>query len=50
VEPTGPISFGRVNLRAGENELVVELVGRDARSGGWSEGYLVGVDGFVLLQ
>jgi hypothetical protein len=50
VEPTGPVSFGRVNLRAGENELVVELVGRDARSGGWSEGYLVGIDGFVLLQ
>ena len=48
VVPTGPISFGRVPLRAGTNELVVELLGKDARSAGYSLGYLVGIDGFLL--
>jgi hypothetical protein len=48
VEPTGPISFGRVPLRAGANELVLEIVGKDPRSQGYSEGYLVGIDGFLL--
>lgn len=50
VEPTGPIGFGRVPLRAGENQLVVELLGKDARSAGYSLGYLVGIDGFVLRE
>ena len=48
VEPTGPISFGRVPLRRGANQVVLEIVGKDPRSQGYSEGYLVGVDGFVL--
>ena len=48
VEPTGPISFGRVELRGGTNELTVELLGKDARSAGYAEGYLVGIDGFLL--
>jgi hypothetical protein len=48
VAPTGPISFGRVELRAGSNELVVELVGKDPRAQGYSDGYLVGIDGFLL--
>lgn len=48
VESTGPISFGRVLLQAGANELVIELVGKDVRSKGYSDGYLVGVDGFLL--
>jgi hypothetical protein len=48
VVPTGQVSFGRVPLRAGSNELVVELLGRDSRSAGYSDGYLVGIDGFVL--
>jgi hypothetical protein len=48
VEPTGPLSFGQVELRAGANELVLELVGKDARAAGYSDGYLVGIDGFVL--
>ena len=48
VQPTGPISFGRVPLRRGANEVVLEIVGKDPRSQGYSEGYLVGVDGFVL--
>jgi hypothetical protein len=48
VEPTGAISFGQVDLRAGTNELVIELVGKDARSSGYSDGYLVGVDGFTV--
>ena len=48
VEPTGPIRLGRFDLRAGSNELVVELVGRDARATGFSAGYLVGIDGFLL--
>lgn len=48
VEPTGPLSFGEVQLRQGTNELVVELVGKDARSAGFGDGYLVGIDGFLL--
>lgn len=50
VEPTGPISFGTVSLEAGVNEIVVELVGKDARSSGYSGGYLVGIDGFLLRK
>jgi hypothetical protein len=50
VQPTGPISLGRVPLRAGSNELVIELVGKDSRSAGYSDGYLVGIDGFVLRR
>jgi len=50
VEPTGPILFGQVALKAGENELVVELVGKDVRATGNSNGYLVGIDGFLLRQ
>ena len=48
VEPTGPVSFGKVELKAGMNELTVELVGKDVRAGGHSDGYLVGIDGFLL--
>lgn len=48
VGPTGPVSFGPVELHAGTNEVVVELLGKDTRSAGYSDGYLVGVDGFVL--
>lgn len=48
VVPSRPVSFGRVSLRAGANELVVELLGKDSRSAGYSDGYLVGIDGFVL--
>jgi hypothetical protein len=48
VEPTGPISFGRVQLKAGENQLTIEIVGKDPRAQGYSNGYLVGIDGFVL--
>ena len=50
VEPTATISFGRVPLRAGANELVVELVGKDPRSQGFGGGYLVGIDGFFLRR
>lgn len=48
VGTTGPVSFGRVPLRAGNNQVVVEIVGKDARSAGYSDGYLVGIDGFVV--
>jgi hypothetical protein len=48
VEPTGPISFGRHTLPGGTVELEVELLGKDARSNGYADGYLVGIDGFVL--
>ena len=44
VVPSGPVSFGRVPLRSGANEVVLEVVGKDARSAG----YLLGLDGFVL--
>jgi hypothetical protein len=50
VAPTAPVSFGRVPLRAGANELVVEIVGKDPRAQGFSEGYLVGIDGFLLRR
>ena len=48
VRATGPLSFGSVDLRAGVNQLEVELVGKDVRAGGYSDGYLVGIDGFLL--
>ena len=48
VEPTGEVSFGRVELEAGTNELVVELLGGDERASGSSDGYRVGIDGFRL--
>ncbi|MFW6088728.1 MAG: glycoside hydrolase family 172 protein [Gemmatimonadota bacterium] len=48
VTTSGPVGFGPVGLQAGSNELVVELLGKDARSGGYSDGYLVGLDGFAL--
>ncbi len=48
VEPTGPISFGSLRLRVGSVHIVVELLGKDARSSGYADGYLVGIDGFVL--
>lgn len=44
VRPTGPISFGRVSLKEGANQVVVETVGKEAAS----TGFLVGIDGFVL--
>lgn len=50
VRPTGPISFGRVRLRAGANTVVVEIVGKDPRSQGSGGGYFVGIDGFVLRR
>jgi hypothetical protein len=50
VEATGPISLGRAPLRAGANALVVEIVGKDARAQGYSDGYLVGIDGFELRR
>lgn len=44
VKPTGPISLGRVTLKAGANHLELEVVGKDVRS----SNYLVGIDGFIL--
>ena len=45
---TPPVYLGRVPLRAGPNEVVVELLGKDGRSAGYGDGLLVGVDGFTL--
>ena len=50
VSPTGPISFGRVLLRAGVNDVTVEIVGKDPQSHGYSDGYLVGIDAFVVRR
>jgi hypothetical protein len=50
VAPTGPISFGHVDLEAGANEVEVELVGKDVRAAGYADGYLVGIDGFLLRE
>lgn len=48
VDATGPVSFGNVTLNKGINDLEVELIGKDSRSGGYSNGFLVGIDGFTL--
>ncbi len=50
VETTGSVSFGSVDLNAGTNNVVVKLIGKDARAAGFSNGYLVGIDGFLLRQ
>ena len=46
VEPTGPITFGRTDLHAG----TIELVGKDVRSAGYSDGYLVGIEGLSIRE
>jgi hypothetical protein len=48
VEPSGPTSFGTVHLKKGVNHVVIELIGKDTRSAGYSNGYLIGIDGFHL--
>jgi hypothetical protein len=48
IEPTGPVPFGEVALLNGRNEITIEIVGKDVRSGGFSDGYLVGIDGFLI--
>ncbi|MGH6915224.1 MAG: glycoside hydrolase family 172 protein, partial [Geminicoccales bacterium] len=50
VEQSGSVSFGRVSLEDGENDIVIELLGKDARAAGYSDGYLVGIDGFLLRR
>ncbi|MEM1128447.1 MAG: DUF2961 domain-containing protein [Bacteroidota bacterium] len=49
VEPTGPVRFGEVSMRAGLNEITIEILGKHQRSAGYSDGYLVGIDGFSLV-
>jgi hypothetical protein len=49
-EATGAISFGNVDMKAGRNNVTVELIGKDSRSAGYSDGYLVGIDGFLLKR
>ena len=44
VRPTGPISFGKVTLKKGDNPLTIKIVGKDDLSAN----YLVGIDAFVL--
>jgi hypothetical protein len=43
--PSGVIPLGRVHLQEGQNFILLELAGKDARS----TGFLVGVDGFRLV-
>jgi arylsulfatase A-like enzyme len=50
IEATGPVEFGSVILKEGINEVEIELVGKDSRSAGYSNGYLVGIDGFTLTK
>ena len=50
VEPTGSVSFGNFNLKKGVNNLVIEIAGKDFRSAGFGDGYLVGIDGFLLIK
>jgi hypothetical protein len=44
------VSFGQVSMKKGPNTLVIELIGKESRSDGYSNGYLVGIDGFQLLK
>ena len=48
VAHSGPIRMGRTLLEAGRNTLALELVGKDVRSAGYGDGFLVGVDGFTF--
>jgi hypothetical protein len=50
VEPTGPVSFGFVDLKKGTNQLTIEIIGKETRAAGYSNGYLVGIDGFQLIK
>jgi hypothetical protein len=44
VVPSGAVSLGRVHLHSGANQIRIRVVGKDQRS----QGYLVGLDAFVL--
>ena len=44
VVPSGPVSLGRIAVKAGNNLIVVKIVGKNAQS----VGTLVGIDAFVL--
>ncbi|WP_082316512.1 sulfatase-like hydrolase/transferase [Mangrovimonas sp. ST2L15] len=48
VQPTGAISYGEVQLNKGINNFEIEIVGKDYKSSGYSNGYLVGIDGFSI--
>lgn len=50
VESTGPIRLGSAVLKKGRNDLEITLMGKDVRSSGFSNGYLVGIDGFHLIR
>ncbi|HHP7240634.1 MAG TPA: DUF2961 domain-containing protein [Cyclobacteriaceae bacterium] len=50
VEPTGPVSFGKIDFKKGKNELKIHLEGKDVRASGYGNGYLVGIDGFFLRR
>ncbi len=50
IEATGPVYFGKANFKKGENNITIEIVGKDTRSAGYSEGYLVGIDGFLVRK
>mgnify|MGYP003859212749 CR=1 FL=1 len=47
---TGPVHFGNVPFKKGTNEITIQLVGKDIRSAGFSDGYLVGIDGFYISK
>ena len=48
VSHSGPVSFGSSYLEKGTHTLTIEIVGKDVRAGGYSDGYLVGLDGILL--
>ncbi len=50
VAASGPISFGKVRLATGSNHVSIALLGKDARAAGYSGGFLVGIDGFLLRK
>jgi hypothetical protein len=50
VERSDPVSLGEVTLTQGLNTIMIELLGKDVRSAGYADGYLVGIDGFHLIK
>ncbi len=46
VVPTGALELGEITLKKGANPITIKIAGKDSRS----TGYLVGIDGFVLVK
>ena len=50
VKASGPQFLGKIPFKKGNNTITIQLVGKDTRSSGYGDGYLVGIDGFLLIE